>query len=68
MTFPSAAEYVRAQFAATPVAALLADREPRARDRVVALVTDDVAARLAPFTSENGVAFPQQVHVALATA
>lgn len=66
--FASAAEYVRIQFAATPVAALLADREPSARQRLVALVSADVSAGLAPYTNDDGLAFPQEVHVALATA
>jgi SAM-dependent methyltransferase len=68
VSFPSAAEYVRIQFAATPVAALLADRDPAERERVVGLVTGDVRARLATFEREGALAFPQEVHVAQATA
>jgi hypothetical protein len=66
--FASAAEYVRVQFAATPLAAMLADRGPAARERVVALVSADVGARLARYEQESGLAFPQEVHIALATA
>ncbi len=66
--FASAAEYVRIQFAATPVAALLSDREPSARQRLVALVSADVSASLAPYVTDDGLAFPQEVHVALASA
>jgi SAM-dependent methyltransferase len=66
--FPAAAEYVRVQFAATPLAALLADRRPAARERLVALVSADVATRLARYEQDSGLAFPQEVHIALATA
>lgn len=66
--FASAAEYVRIQFAATPVAALLSDREPSARQRLVDLVSADVSASLAPYVNDNVLAFPQEVHVALASA
>jgi ubiquinone/menaquinone biosynthesis C-methylase UbiE len=66
--FASAAEYVRVQFAATPLAALLADRGPAERERLVAVVSADVGARLARYVQESGLAFPQEVHIALATA
>jgi SAM-dependent methyltransferase len=66
--FASAAEYVRVQFAATPLAALLADRGPAARERLVALVSADLATRLARYLQQCGLAFPQEVHIALATA
>jgi len=66
--FASAAEYVRIQFVATPVAALLSGREPAARERLIGLVSEDVSASLAPFVSDDGLAFPQEVHIALATA
>ena len=66
--FASAAEYVRIQFAATPVAALLSDQEPSARQRLVDLVSADVSASLAPYVTDDGLAFPQEVHVALASA
>jgi ubiquinone/menaquinone biosynthesis C-methylase UbiE len=66
--FASAAEYVRVQFVATPLAALLAGRGPAARERLVAVVSADVAARLARYEQDSGLAFPQQVHIALATA
>ena len=66
--FASVAAYVRVQFTATPLAALLADRDPAARERLVALVIADVSARLAPYVYEGGLAFPQEVHIARATA
>jgi predicted NAD/FAD-binding protein len=66
--FASAAEYVRVQFAATPLAGLLADRGPATRERLVALVSADVAARLPRHMQQSGLAFPQEVHIALAMA
>ena len=58
--FASPAEYVRVQFAATPVAALLSDREPSARERLVSLVSADVSASLAPYVTDDGLAFPRR--------
>jgi SAM-dependent methyltransferase len=66
--FATADEWVRIQFAATPLAALLEGREPPERERVVALVSADVAERLARLVQDGGLAFPQEIHVALATA
>jgi hypothetical protein len=66
--FASVAAYVRVQFAATPLAALLADGDPAARERVIALVSADVSAMLAPRMHEGGLAFLQEVHIVLATA
>jgi ubiquinone/menaquinone biosynthesis C-methylase UbiE len=66
--FESAAEYVRVQFAATPLAALLAEIDQFERDRLVGEVSADVGAALAPYTHEDGLAFPQEVHVAFASA
>jgi ubiquinone/menaquinone biosynthesis C-methylase UbiE len=66
--FASAAEYVRVQFAATPLAALLTDGSPSARARVVALLSADVGATLEPYVQDGGLAFPQEVHIAFATA
>ena len=44
------------------------DRDPAARERLVALVSADVSASLAPYVHEGGLAFPQEVHIARATA
>jgi len=65
--FASAAEYVRVQFIATPLADLLVEHEPVDREQIVAAVTADVDASLAPFVRADGLAFPQEVHVALAS-
>ncbi len=66
--FASAEEWVRIQFAATPLAALLEGREPPEFERLVAVVGADVRARLARLVQDGGFAFPQEVHVALAMA
>jgi ubiquinone/menaquinone biosynthesis C-methylase UbiE len=64
--FASVAQWVRLQFVATPLASLLTETEPSERERLVGLVSDDVAARLAPFVHADGLAFPQELHVAVA--
>jgi hypothetical protein len=61
-------EWVGIQFAATPLAALLEGREPPERERVVALVSADVAERLARLVQDGGLAFTQEANVALAIA
>jgi len=59
--FVSIDEWVRIQFAATPLAALV-DREDPAR---VDLVSADVAEALGAFADGGVFVFPQRVHVAL---
>lgn len=66
--FASAEQWVRIQFAATPLAALLTDREPSERERLIAAVSADVRTRLADRVDERGFSFPQEVHIALAQA
>jgi hypothetical protein len=66
--FASAEEWVRIQFGATPLALLLREREPAERDDVVAVVSADVRASLAPFVQDDDFSFPQEVHVVLASA
>jgi ubiquinone/menaquinone biosynthesis C-methylase UbiE len=61
--FPSVEEWVGIQLAATPLASLVSRR-----DGLVTQISDDVAAALASFVDSDGFAFPQEVHVALATA
>jgi ubiquinone/menaquinone biosynthesis C-methylase UbiE len=65
--FASVAEYVRIQFSATPLAALL-EEKPSMSERLIALVSADVGDRLAPYVRKGGVDFPQEIHIALATA
>ncbi len=59
--FASAAEYVGLQLTATPLAALSEGFD------VDALVAD-VGEALSPYARDDGLAFPQQVHVATAVA
>ncbi len=66
--FASAEEWVRIQFAATPLAALLEGRELSERERLVGLVSADFGERLARLVQNGGLAFPQEVHVAPAMA
>jgi ubiquinone/menaquinone biosynthesis C-methylase UbiE len=64
--FPSSADYVRIQLAATPLASLVAARDADGRDRLVEALIDDVGAALAPYAGDDGVTFPQEVRVVLA--
>jgi ubiquinone/menaquinone biosynthesis C-methylase UbiE len=66
--FASAEEWVRIQFAATPLASLLGERDGAERNDVVARVSADVRASTGPLVQGEGFTFPQEVHVALATA
>jgi len=66
--FGSVNEWVEIQFAATPLSALLADRDPAERERLVGFVCADVHQTLAAFESEGAFAFPQEVSVVLADA
>jgi ubiquinone/menaquinone biosynthesis C-methylase UbiE len=63
--YPSAADYVRIQFAGTPLAGVL---PPGRRDQAVAAITGDVGEALARYVGADGLAFPQEAHVALAAA
>jgi hypothetical protein len=64
--FPAAADYVRIQPTGTPVAATFADHEPGERERLIAIITDDVGRSLAPYAGRDGLAFPQEMHTLLA--
>jgi SAM-dependent methyltransferase len=63
--FRSVDEWVEIQLTATPLAALLADRDPAERERLVGAVRADVREGMADFASDNAFAFPQEVHVAV---
>jgi ubiquinone/menaquinone biosynthesis C-methylase UbiE len=65
--FPSPADYVRIQLAATPLATLIAQYDAVHRDPLIDALVEDVGASLAPYVDGNGLAFPQEVHVALAS-
>jgi len=64
--FPSPAEYVRVQLAATPLASLIAPCPPAEREHVIEALVADVGAALEPYTQKEGLTFPQEVHTALA--
>jgi ubiquinone/menaquinone biosynthesis C-methylase UbiE len=64
--FASADDYVRIQLAATPLATLIGEYDAPRRDELVSEIVDDVSASLAPYMSETGLEFPQEVHLALA--
>lgn len=62
--FASVDEWIRIQFAATPLAALVGQKDPTRVD----LVCADVSEALAAFAQGDAFVFPQQVHVALGTS
>lgn len=65
--YPSVSEYVRFQLQATPLAAVLEPYDPPERDRLIALVVDELATELTAFVREREFAFPQAAHIATAT-
>jgi SAM-dependent methyltransferase len=64
--FPSAADYVRIQLTATPLAGLLASPAEGAGSPRVAALTEEVAAALEPYRTADGLAFPQEAHILMA--
>jgi ubiquinone/menaquinone biosynthesis C-methylase UbiE len=66
--FPSAADYVRIQLAATPLVSLVAQGDAADRERLIDALVEDVGAALAPYTGDAGLIFPQEVHTVLATS
>ncbi len=66
--FPSAADYVRIQFSATPLATVIGELPLAAREELITAVIADVAGALARYQTDEGLAFPQEVHRVLATA
>jgi len=68
IVFASVTDWVEIQFAATPLAALVADRDPAERWRLLGVVCADVRDALVAFESEGAFAFPQEVNVVLADA
>lgn len=64
--FSSAADYVRIQLTATPLARTLTDQIEGRGDRLMAALIEDVAAALKPYHIDGDLAFPQEVHILLA--
>ena len=60
--FGSVEDWVGVQLAATPLASVVSRRE-----ELVKSITVDVAASLTAFVGSDGFAFPQEVHVVVAT-
>jgi SAM-dependent methyltransferase len=65
MRFASVDEWVGIQFAATPLAALLAGLDPTQRERIVSVVSADVGESLAASAEDDAFTFPQEAHLAL---
>lgn len=61
---PSLLEFISGQLAATPVAASIAALEASARSALL----DDICATLRPYTDDEGLAVPYEIHVAVAYA
>ena len=68
LRFPSAADWVRIQLSASPLASGLNGLTQARAEQLVDAVSADVGAALAPYTDEGGLSFPQEAHVLLATA
>jgi ubiquinone/menaquinone biosynthesis C-methylase UbiE len=64
--FASVDEWVGIQFAATPLAALLAELDPSEREQVVGAVSAEVGLALAAFVHADSFTFPQEVDVTFA--
>jgi len=65
--FASAADYVRIQLTATPLASLLRHQAEGSIRQLAETLTADVAAALQVSEAGGGLAFPQQAHVLLAS-
>jgi ubiquinone/menaquinone biosynthesis C-methylase UbiE len=65
--FPSPADYVRIQLAATPLASLVARQDAVRRQSLVGALIEDVDAALAPYLGSDGLSVPWEVHTVLAT-
>jgi ubiquinone/menaquinone biosynthesis C-methylase UbiE len=68
ITFPSALDYVRFQLTATPMAALLKDKDARERERLIVSIADEAASRRDPSMLLGGqLTFPQESYVIVAS-
>ena len=65
--FPSPADYVRIQLAATPLASIFARYDAARKDGVVGALIEDVSAALSPHLLGDVLSFPQEVHTVLAS-
>jgi hypothetical protein len=68
ISFPSMLDYVRFQLTATPMAALLKERDAAERERLIGSIADDAALRLDPSMLAGGkLTFPQESFVVTAS-
>jgi ubiquinone/menaquinone biosynthesis C-methylase UbiE len=65
--FPSPADYVRIQLAATPLASLIVLQDAVRRESLVGTLIEDVDAALTPYLGSDGLSVPWEVHTVLAT-
>jgi hypothetical protein len=65
--FPSAREYVRLQFSATPLAALLDGMEGRRQRETLAAITSDLVASLHIGSDTAELIYTQEAYVLLAS-
>jgi ubiquinone/menaquinone biosynthesis C-methylase UbiE len=65
--FASVADYVRIQLTATPLASLIEGDDDRRKELVVEALVEDVASAMATYVGDDGLHFPQEVHVLLAS-
>jgi ubiquinone/menaquinone biosynthesis C-methylase UbiE len=65
--FPSVTEYVRIQLAATPLASIVDAYDADRRAHCVKALVDDVEAALAAYAGDEGLSFPQEVHIVFAS-
>jgi ubiquinone/menaquinone biosynthesis C-methylase UbiE len=68
ITFPSALDYVRFQLTATPMAAILKDKDAAEREHLIVSISADAAARLDPsMLLDSKLTFPQESFVVRAS-
>lgn len=67
ITFPSMLDYVRFQLTATPMAALLKEKDAAEGDRVIRSISADAASRLDPSMMDGRLTFPQESFVMTAS-
>jgi ubiquinone/menaquinone biosynthesis C-methylase UbiE len=68
ITFPSMLDYVRFQLTATPMAALLKEKDAAERERLVGLIAAGATTRLDPSMLTDGrLTFPQECFVVTAS-
>jgi ubiquinone/menaquinone biosynthesis C-methylase UbiE len=61
--FPSPREYVRIQFAATPLATLMKEMSSAQQATLAEAVITDVSGTLRSYIGDDGLVFPQECHI-----